>query len=919
MNGDLSRFRFDPQKAYSSVRTQQGRVALDADQNEETEIRLHDTRATRGDVLGPSGAPHDAPGMALSAPSGALRLAPGRYYVDGIRCQLTTTDGAPVALDRQPFPPDEALPTTAGLYVAYLDVWERPISAIQDPSTREVALGGPDTSIRTQVVWQVKLLKVTAPAGTPSCDTVFPEWERLRAGSSGTLQVREASAGTSTDPCVVTEQAGYRGLENQLYRVEVHTGNWDPAAPGGVNTATPTFKWSRDNGAVVAAWLGRPASLELLVDRLGPGGAKGFSRGEWIEVTDDADELTVRPGVLAEIEDISGSTLELDDPDGSVAAALGTPVASLHPQVRRWESAGARSVVVAASERGTSAATSDGWLRLEDGIEVSFGTGSFRSGDAWTFAARTAALPGTNGRHLEWAVDGSGNPRAQRAQGPRHHYARLALVQLTGTTWSVQQDCRAVFSSLVDQVSVDARGGDGQQGPSEHWLPAPLRVGVSRGRHPVARARVRFSLVTGGGGLSVTEPDENGTLPGSTTPVVAETNTEGVATVWWRLGAGPAWEERGDRYQPARAQQVVARLLTPGDVAEHVPVYFAATPVDGIVLKDAGGNGQLGKPGQTLEVALRVQVCEGVRPRAGARVRFSIDNRTVSGTPLDQTTGGALHASARLVSATPWPTGGTEAVELVVFTDADGIAQVQWTLGTDVRLTIQRVTARYLDDADRPTSQQMLFTAELALASAIVWKPCSALTPLLGGATDVQSALMAFCKLLGGGKVPVRVVPDWPELVKKVEVTPPRTGAATPLIPEATVSLARLGALSLVTAFELLGGSNPSRPSVDAETAKHAVRLSAETVLRSGTGANAAEVGHTVVRLDGELAIERASDKGATLTWTPARAARTWLAAQLKTAGARLRMELSLAPALLGAEGFTDASVLFTRGFWLTK
>ena len=52
-----------------------------------------------------------------------------------------------------------------------------------------------------------------------------------------------------TDPCIVPADAGYRGLENQLYRVEVHR-------PGDASSAT--FKWSRDNASVATAWLGQP-------------------------------------------------------------------------------------------------------------------------------------------------------------------------------------------------------------------------------------------------------------------------------------------------------------------------------------------------------------------------------------------------------------------------------------------------------------------------------------------------------------------------------------------------------------------------------------------------------------------------------------------------------------------------------------
>jgi hypothetical protein len=41
-----------------------------------------------------------------------------------------------------------------------LDVWTRHVTALEDPQLREVALSGPDTTTRTQTVWQVRLLKL---------------------------------------------------------------------------------------------------------------------------------------------------------------------------------------------------------------------------------------------------------------------------------------------------------------------------------------------------------------------------------------------------------------------------------------------------------------------------------------------------------------------------------------------------------------------------------------------------------------------------------------------------------------------------------------------------------------------------------------------------------------------------------------
>ncbi len=47
---------------------------------------------------------------------------------------------------------------------------------------------------------------------------------------------------------MVPANAGYQSLENQLYRVEIHSG-------ADISGGKVTFKWSRDNGSVVTSWL----------------------------------------------------------------------------------------------------------------------------------------------------------------------------------------------------------------------------------------------------------------------------------------------------------------------------------------------------------------------------------------------------------------------------------------------------------------------------------------------------------------------------------------------------------------------------------------------------------------------------------------------------------------------------------------
>ena len=55
--------------------------------------------------------------------------------------------------------PDSQRLVAGKQYQIYLDVWERPVISLEDGSIREVALDGPDTATRMQVVWQVRALE----------------------------------------------------------------------------------------------------------------------------------------------------------------------------------------------------------------------------------------------------------------------------------------------------------------------------------------------------------------------------------------------------------------------------------------------------------------------------------------------------------------------------------------------------------------------------------------------------------------------------------------------------------------------------------------------------------------------------------------------------------------------------------------
>ena len=491
MKGDVSRETFDATKHYSGVRMQQGRVQTDADWNEQEAIQRRRTQIEARDVIGPCGAPEDNAGFEISISGGALRIGAGRFYADGILCENEVDN---LAFESQPDLPgttpwaDLLAKSKANFALAYLDVWERHISPLDDPLLREVALGGPDTATRVKTVWQVRLLPITVTSNPdrlkelqaeraaaqkkldalkaqggdpaeiaklqktinkidaaiaalnagPSCDTDFKEWDDLIGDPDRRMNARTAQAAPPSGPCVVPPTAGYRRLENQLYRVEVHT-------PGAAGTAT--FKWSRDNGSVVTT-IEKISGKDLTVHDLGPDDVLGFASGQWVELSDDKLELEGKPGQLAQIDAVNSSLRRI------TLKAAPTPLASgadgvdpaMHPKLRRWDQSGATATA-------TGVAMTNAWLPLEDGVEVQFGTGTFKTGDYWVIPARTAT------GEIEWppfAIPNSA-PVPQPPRGIKHHYCRLALLAFDAPakTWKVGSDCRPLFPPLTVPCCTD--------------------------------------------------------------------------------------------------------------------------------------------------------------------------------------------------------------------------------------------------------------------------------------------------------------------------------------------------------------------------------------------------------------------------------------------------------------------------------
>ncbi len=509
MRGDFSKLRFRPQKHYTSVLQQQGRVALDADANEQCAIYDYLRATETVDVVGIVGGPVHDEGFKITVHDSAIWIGKGRYYVDGILCEnehRRAYSDQPFLID--PDPTDQTLlgelqgsstqPASINVIQVYLQVWRRLVTALDDPGLREPALGMADTTARLQTVWRVvangpmstqtqslagtvavsqnqatvvgsgtsfmtdlkvgqqivfasdvtqnlyeigsiasdtnltlatNLTAETAPATTVSI--VQPAEGCCKSMHLGVMpapnqgKMNAQTSGDSSDcSCQPTPAAGYRGLENQLYRVEIHQ-------PGDESTAT--FKWSRENGFLVVAITDAPASNIVSVDSLGLDANLGFSVGDWVEITDDTFEFGQppnQPGNLCCIQSITGQSVTLQQ---SVSVDL-----TRNPRMRRWDQFGS-----SATANGVSLSTA--LIPLENGIEVEFTQGQYASGDYWLIPARTAT------GEIEWpGADSDGDvflpPRRIEVFS-----APLACIQWdTQKGQAVVQDCRKPFYPLTE-------------------------------------------------------------------------------------------------------------------------------------------------------------------------------------------------------------------------------------------------------------------------------------------------------------------------------------------------------------------------------------------------------------------------------------------------------------------------------------
>jgi hypothetical protein len=340
-------------------------------------------------------------------------------------------------------------------------------------NTRQQAADNPaDAAAIKQQLAEVAALRKRLDGGDQAnaspCETVR---QLLGVRATYALPRLRAELGpheTDDDPCVIAADARYRGMENQLYRVEIHQGG-----PAG----TASFKWSRENGsvvfAVVRSELGAAADdgsapLTVTLAGIGRDTRLGLAANDWVELVDDRYTLGQRAYPLLQVLaiDPANASVTLNVPKNTTPWPLSDDPRQ-HPLLRRWDQ---RDAVNA---QGVLAVAEGSAITLENAIEITFEPGGvYATGDYWLIPARVAG----NGQ-LDWPV-ANGAAAALPPRG-RHHHAVLGIGGEGG-----YDECCCRFDSLCQWLQAKRRqpAGTGAVLASGAAVAAPGAVKKARGR-----------------------------------------------------------------------------------------------------------------------------------------------------------------------------------------------------------------------------------------------------------------------------------------------------------------------------------------------------------------------------------------------------------------------------------------------------
>lgn len=441
MPSDRTRLSYDARQQYRAVVEQQGRALVEADWNEAFQIAGEEQRKEALDFVGPAGTPDNGYEIGFPPAGGLnfdLNIRPGTMYAGGLRAELPPRPaGALILYSNQPDWFTPPMPVDPNRELVFLTLLEQEISAVEDDSLKDVALGGVDTAQRLRIVQRVQRM----PTDATTCDAALAqaqtEWAALGLEfDPATLQLQPVARlqagfvddGTPPDLCEPTAQGGYLEAANQLIRVQI--------------SAAREFTWGYDNAAFLyritvdpddatLVHLGSPPVDEFHAPRL----------GQVVEIL-RPDFALSNGQLVAEPRGTFMSLAAAYNPDGQ-SLTLPAPVSmdftlpDGSPQtypflfLRVWEA-------TVSFTPGTAQALGS------TGVQVTLTAPGdrFTLGAAWAFAVR----PSTPVEVYPPRYRDTPQP----PEAPRAWVCPLAVIGWAGITGQILEDCREHFDNLVE-------------------------------------------------------------------------------------------------------------------------------------------------------------------------------------------------------------------------------------------------------------------------------------------------------------------------------------------------------------------------------------------------------------------------------------------------------------------------------------
>ncbi len=482
MGSDVARITYQPTRKYRDVMAQQGRVLIEADLNEAAAIVAEETRLKTLDIVGPTGTPDN--GYAVSGGGTAASdfvVSPGTMYLGGIR----TATSAQIVYSNQSewldcsgdaLWADAQTPSTQKGALVYLLLREVEVSAVEDPTLREVALGGPDTGQRKRLLQRIARVPTTNLTCAAALADAVTFWgtqglvydgAQERLYSQTRLQVSPLQASTTASDCEPATSGGYLDADNQLIRVQV--------ASAGNN---PAVVWGFDN----ASFLYRVDMTQQITSTTDGGGNVLTTT---LTLTASPPDIAHQP-IQKQVVEILRAAASLGDSDAYVAAPVGT-LASLASDYQSGGDTGGTVTITGGlpPEYLDATKTPALFVRIWTGtasLDPDTGPNSnlfkpmtlgdtnlqvtltnaanvqLHVGDFWTFAVRpnlsdqAAGLAGEvfPARYLT---------DFQPPEGPRIWVTPLAVIDWpAANTFNLDEDCRTQFNDLVDLSKRRAQG-----------------------------------------------------------------------------------------------------------------------------------------------------------------------------------------------------------------------------------------------------------------------------------------------------------------------------------------------------------------------------------------------------------------------------------------------------------------------------